>query len=158
MYTTKVHSRTKKCFRVFAAEDVIHVYYKSLNRNYVCCSKNSVEPVNTLRHLDLFCSTIMHICHYIFHVVRLIIWHDVHADVNSDAQSGQSARHAILYIIIHTGLLVTKIKSCIPRDLWGGQYFFNIAQAIFLNIARTLCDQSFNIDLRLRYNVCRKNS
>ena len=35
------------------------------------------------------------------------------------------------YIIIHTELLVVKIKSCIPRALWGGQYFFNIALAIF---------------------------
>ena len=48
-------------------------------------------------------------------------------------------------IIIHTELLVAKIKSCIPRALWGGQYFFNIA--------RTLCNQSFNIYLRLRYVV-----
>ena len=37
--------------------------------------------------------------------------------------------------------------------MWGGQYFFDIAQAIFFNIARALCDQSFNIDLRLRYVV-----
>ena len=30
------------------------------------------------------------------------------------------------------------------QALWqGGQYFFNIARAIFFNIARTLCDQSF---------------
>ena len=49
-------------------------------------------------------------------------------------------------IIIHTELLVTKIKSCIPRALWqGGQYYYDIALA--------LCDQSFNIDLRLRYVV-----
>ena len=30
----------------------------------------------------------------------------------------------IYIIIIHTGLLVAKIKSCIPRALWqGGQYY-----------------------------------
>ena len=30
-----------------------------------------------------------------------------------------------MYIIIHTGLFVAKIKSCIPRALWqGGQYYF----------------------------------
>ena len=33
-------------------------------------------------------------------------------------------------IVIHTELLVAKIKSCIPRALWGGQYFFHIARAI----------------------------
>ena len=32
-------------------------------------------------------------------------------------------------------------------------FFLNIAWAIFFNIARTLCDQSFNIGLRLRYVV-----
>ena len=37
----------------------------------------------------------------------------------------------IFFIIIHTELLVAKIKSCIPRGLWGGQYFLNIGQAIF---------------------------
>ena len=34
--------------------------------------------------------------------------------------------HPILFIIIHIELLVAKIKSCIPRALWGGQYFLNI--------------------------------
>ena len=29
--------------------------------------------------------------------------------------------HPILQIIFHTELLVAKIKSCIPRALWGGQ-------------------------------------
>ena len=32
---------------------------------------------------------------------------------------------SIYRIIIYTELLVAKIKSCIPRALWGGQYFFN---------------------------------
>ena len=49
----------------------------------------------------------------------------------------------IYFIIIHTELLVAKIKSCIPKlcdkegnifSILPGQYFFNIA--------RTLCDQS----------------
>ena len=48
------------------------------------------------------------------------------------ATLGDQARaRPITSIIIHTELLVAKIKSCIPRSLWGGQYFFNIARAIF---------------------------
>ena len=57
---------------------------------------------------------------------------------------GEASSFATIYnIIIHT---------------YGGQnkivhstYF--VRRAIFFNIARTFCDQSFNIDLRLRYVV-----
>ena len=37
----------------------------------------------------------------------------------------------ITVMIIHTELLVAKIKSCIPALWQGRQYFFNIARAIF---------------------------
>ena len=44
-----------------------------------------------------------------------------------------------------------------PYRAFGGQnkivYSMRFVRAIFFNIARTLCDQSFNIDLRLRYVV-----
>ena len=48
--------------------------------------------------------------------------------------------------------MVAKIKSCIPRALrQGGQYYQYCPANI--TVALGLCDQSFNIDLRLRYVV-----
>ena len=47
---------------------------------------------------------------------------------------------------------MAKIKSRIPRALWqGGQYYDCPGNNII--IARALCDQSSNIDLRLRFVV-----
>ena len=62
--------------------------------------------------------------------------------------------------------------SQIMFDIYNIQYYYTyrafggqnkilysthfVRRAIFFNIARTLCDQSFNFDLRLR--LCRKNS
>ena len=47
-------------------------------------------------------------------------------------------------IIIHTELLVAKIKSCIPKLCdKEGNIFLILPGQYFFNIARTLCDQSF---------------
>ena len=50
----------------------------------------------------------------------------------------------ISVIIIHTELLVAKIKSCIPKLCdKEGNIFLILPGQYFFNIARTLCDQSF---------------
>ena len=50
----------------------------------------------------------------------------------------------IPHIIIHTELLVAKIKSCIPKLCdKEGNIFLILPGQYFFNIARTLCDQSF---------------
>ena len=55
-----------------------------------------------------------------------------------------SQGHPILYIIIHTELLVAKIKSCIPKLCdKEGNIFLILPWQYFFNIAQTLCDQSF---------------
>ena len=57
--------------------------------------------------------------------------------------SSQS-QNEILKIIIHTELLVAKIKSCIPKLCdKEGNIFLILPGQYFFNIARTLCDQSF---------------
>ena len=58
-----------------------------------------------------------------------------------------------LMIIIHTELLVAKINRVFPFSDKEGNIFLILPGQYFFNIARTLCDQSFNIDLRLRYVV-----
>ena len=72
-----------------------------------------------------------------------------------------------MYINILFDVFVVNIVYYYSYRAFGGQnkivystrfvrraiFFLNIARAIFFNIARTLCDQSFNIDLRLRYVV-----
>ena len=52
--------------------------------------------------------------------------------------------NAILSIIIHTELLVAKIKSCILKLCdKEGNIFLILPGQYFFNTARTLCDQSF---------------
>ena len=70
-----------------------------------------------------------------------------------DTKIDDISSNRISYFIIHTGLLVAKIKSCIPRALWqGGQYYKHYPRNL-INIARALCDKSSNFDLRLQYVV-----
>ena len=56
--------------------------------------------------------------------------------------------HPILYNYHPYRAFGGQNKIVYSTQLWGGQYFGQ-----YCHIAQTLCDQSFNIDLRLRYVV-----
>ena len=59
----------------------------------------------------------------------------------------------IISIIIHTGLLMSKNKIVYSTRFVTRRAILSILPGNIITIARALCDQSFNIDLRLRYVV-----